>query len=115
MNTAARLESANKQTKTSVLASGELVAQAGVPIFRPLGRVTLRGRSTPVSIWEPVPDMPEAARENFAAKVDAAVRGEPEARNSLEKESINHPDDAALRNLVYRLEHQAEGGYFVLD
>ncbi len=115
MNTAARLESANKQTKTNVLASGELVAHAGVPIFRPLGRVTLRGRSTPLSIWEPVPDMPPENRTAFARMVDAAVRGDTKARRQLTELSVNHPDDAPLRNLVYRFEHEAEGGYFVLD
>ncbi|WP_415641684.1 CHASE2 domain-containing protein [Sphingomonas antarctica] len=115
MNTAARLESANKQTKTNVLASGELVARAGVPIFRPLGRVVLRGRATPISIWEPVPNLLAEKRTAFAHKVDAAVRGDATARADLERDSINHPDDAPLRNLVYRLEHEAEGGYFVLD
>ncbi|HTI31536.1 MAG TPA: adenylate/guanylate cyclase domain-containing protein [Sphingomonas sp.] len=115
MNTAARLESANKQTKTNVLASGELVAQAGVPIFRALGRVTLRGRSTPLSIWEPAPDMLADERESFSRIVDAAAKGDAKARVELEKMVINHPDDAPLRNLVYRFEHEAEGGYFVLD
>jgi adenylate cyclase len=115
MNTAARLESANKQTKTSILASGELVARAGVPIFRPLGRVTLRGRSTPLSIWEPVPYMAADERTAFAHKVDAAVKGDAKARAELESLAVNHPDDAPLRNLVYRFEHEAEGGYFVLD
>ena len=115
MNTAARLESANKQTKTSVLASGELVAQAGVPVFRPLGRVVLRGRATPIAIWEPMPQLSAEARTAFAHTVNAAVRGDEMARADLKRDSINHPDDAPLRNLVYRLEHEAEGGYFVLD
>ncbi len=115
MNTAARLESANKQTKTSVLASGELVANAGVPVFRPLGRVVLRGRATPIAIWEPVPTMSGEDRATFARTVAAAVKGDVAARTILAERSVKHPDDAPLRNLVYRLENEAEGGYFVLD
>ena len=59
MNTAARLESANKSLKTTILVSKEAKTQSTLDIFRPMGRIVLSGRATPVEVWEPVPEMPQ--------------------------------------------------------
>ena len=115
MNTAARLESANKQTKTSVLVSKEAVELSGLDYFRPMGRIVLRGRATPVMIYQPVPDMPEEERRSFSELATRAMAGDVSAITALREESAKHVKDAALENFVYRLEHQEEGGYFVLD
>jgi adenylate cyclase len=61
MNTAARLESANKSLKTTILVSSEAKRESGLSYFRPMGRIVLSGRSTPVEVWEPVPQMDDAA------------------------------------------------------
>jgi adenylate cyclase len=115
MNTASRLESANKQTKSNVLVSGEAAELSGLDWFRPLGRVVLRGRATPIDVLEPVPDMPAEARTHFQTLANAAIKGDVSAITALTKESAINPNDAALSNFVYRLSHQEEGGYFVLD
>lgn len=115
MNTAARLEAANKQTKSKVLASQEAIELAGVDWFRPLGRIVLRGRSTPLQVFEPVPDMDAAERKRFATLAEGAIRGDVSAITALNDESASHPEDYALANFVYRLAHQEKGGYFVLD
>ncbi len=114
MNTASRLESANKQLGTSILISRDAAERSGLKIFRALGTVEVRGRATPVDIVEPWPDDP-ATLAAFDAQVRQAVRGDPDANAALVRLSELRPDDAALRNLVYRLSHQTEGGYFVLD
>src|SRR5690606_13326609 len=44
MNTAARLESANKALDSGVMASREFAERAGIDWWRPMGRVVLRGR-----------------------------------------------------------------------
>jgi adenylate cyclase len=115
MNTAARLEAANKQTKSKVLASQEAVELAGVDWFRPLGRIVLRGRSTPLEVFEPVPNMDSAQRQTFAKMARGAIQGDVSAITALNDESASHPEDFALANFVYRLAHQEKGGYFVLD
>jgi adenylate cyclase len=115
MNTAARLESANKQTKSKVLASQEAVELAGVDWFRPLGRIVLRGRATPLEVYEPVPEMDKAERQRFAELAKKAIRGDVSAITALSDDSASHPEDFALANFVYRLAHQEKGGYFVLD
>lgn len=115
MNTAARLEAANKQTKSKVLASQEAVELAGVDWFRPLGRIVLRGRSTPLEVFEPVPNMDSSQRQTFAKLARGAIQGDVSAITALNDESASHPEDFALANFVYRLAHQEKGGYFVLD
>ncbi len=115
MNTASRLESANKQTKSNILVSREAVELSGLDIFRPLGRIVLRGRATPVEIFEPVPNMPNEERQNYTAIAKRAVSGDVSAVTALAEMSVRAPMDTALANFVYRLQHQEEGGYFVLD
>ncbi len=114
MNTASRLESANKQLGTSILISADAAERSGLEGFRALGTVEVRGRATPVDIVEPsTADRADLAE--FAQYVRAASRGEPDSRRILAEMATLHPNDAALRNLVYRLEHTTEGGFFVLD
>ena len=73
MNTAARLESANKALKTTMLVSDEAKRESTLDFFRPMGRIVLSGRATPVEVWEPVPDMDEALRGR-AERAVAALR-----------------------------------------
>ena len=115
MNTAARLESANKQTKSGVLVSETAVAKSGLDIFRPLGDVVLRGRGSKIGIYEPVPDMEPDARHAFTQQALKAIGGDAAALAMLQQTSKEAPKDLALANFVYRLTHAHEGGYYVLD
>lgn len=115
MNTASRLESANKQTKSNILISREAATLSGLDIFRSLGRVVLRGRATPIEIFEPATDLDAEARKRYAEIAARAIAGDVSAITELAELSAINPDDTALANFVYRLEHQEDGGYFVLD
>ncbi|GFM28449.1 adenylate/guanylate cyclase domain-containing protein [Novosphingobium sp. PY1] len=102
MNTAARLESANKSLGTSVVASGEFAERSGLDWWRPLGRVVLRGRAKPVDIFEPAPDFPAADREALADAV-ALIDSDPAAAaDRIDALASAHPEDPALRNLSER-------------
>jgi adenylate cyclase len=115
MNTASRLEAANKKLQTSVIASQEAVSRSGLDWWRPMGRITLRGRATPVDIFEPVPDMAGSALSHIRAMFDRVSRGDGQALAELEALAAESPDDAALRNLVYRMKSLKSGGSYVLD
>jgi adenylate cyclase len=115
MNTAARLESANKQLGTSVLVSGPAVARSGLSGFRALGRVVLRGRASAIDIHEPVPDMPEAERKAFDALALLAINGDGAALAQLAELAAARSDDKALAIFVHRLSNQKGTGYYVLD
>ncbi|WP_299328323.1 CHASE2 domain-containing protein [Parasphingopyxis sp.] len=115
MNTAARLESANKQTDTVMLASYEAVERVTKADFRCLGRVTLSGRATPVKIYEPVLEITAGS----AALVDKLFReyeeGDEQAREKIAELAAENPDDAALQNFANRLITTEPGGTYVLQ
>ena len=117
MNTAARLESANKQMKTRALASREALAGTDAAVFVPMGRVQLRGRSQPVDVFEPRPDLDERARAAIAALVTAHAEGKgtdyAAARDTLTAMAIN--DRASIDFLIQRLEATEAGDHYVLS
>ncbi len=114
MNTAARLEAANKPLQSSVMASREFVEQSDLGWWRAMGTVQLRGRAKPVDIFEPAPDFPAEDR----AKLDQAAKlahSDAVGASGLVQEVIDrHPDDLALRNLHQRIGKLDEGGAYVL-
>ncbi len=115
MNTAARLESANKQTGTNVLVSGPVVERAGLDIFRPLGRVVLSGRASALEIHEPVPQMPAAERHSFAELARRASDGDAAAVAEVVAKAEQASHDMALNRLAFRLINQKGRKYYVLD
>ena len=115
MNTAARLEGANKYLKTTVLVSETVVARSTLDIFRPIGRIAVSGRSTPLALYEPMPDM---AADERRALVDIYRRfdaGDRHALDDMRDYARAHPDDRATANLIDRLQHIGPGGSFVLE
>lgn len=102
MNTASRLEAANKSLGTSVIASREFAERSGLDWWRPLGRVVLRGRAKPVDVFEPAPDFPAADREALSAAVAMIDTDPAAAADRIEAIAAAHPDDGALRNLLER-------------
>jgi adenylate cyclase len=113
MNTASRLESANKYLHSTILVSAEARAGTDLDIFRPLGRVVLSGRATPVEVWEPVPHMPAEDRRRLTELWLAFEAGDGEALEALAA-FAGEREDAALADFVYRLREAGPGGHFVL-
>ena len=102
MNTAARLEAANKALDSGVMASREFVERSGLDFWRPMGRVLLRGRSRPVDLFEPAPDFPQedrAALYQAMILIDSDVEA---AISVISKLVEKHPGDTALVNLLER-------------
>ena len=114
MNCAARLESANKALKSTMLVSDEAKRASTLDIFRPLGRIVLSGRATPVMVWEPVPDMDAGRRGRLNALWEAFDAGDAAALAELESIAAEHKEDAALGDFVYRIREAGPGGHFVL-
>jgi len=114
MNTAARLEAANKSLDTTVLVSREAAERSGLNWYRPMGRIVLRGRSTPVEIFEPVPEWEEQKREAFSAMVAAHDQGEMDAVQRLTARIAEFGEDKAINNLIKRLQQIGKGESYVL-
>lgn len=115
MNTAARLEGANKPLDTRVLVSREAAERSGLDWFRPMGAVTLRGRKTPVEVFEPAPGMDEAQRDIVSQAVTAHAEGDVERVKALTDTMLEsaHDDDAVM-NLIQRLRQTHKGESYVL-
>src|SRR3546814_12427410 len=104
MNTASRLESANKSLKTGILISAEAAASAGRDDLVPMGRVTLRGRARPVDVFTPRPDLTGEQRARIAAMVAAHEAGEKSAYvTGATAAPTAYSQDAAILFLVKRL------------
>ena len=115
MNTAARLEAANKALESSVMASREFAEASGLDWWRQMGRVVLRGRAKPVDLFEPAPDFPAEDRAVLAEACAKAAADRNAARALAEAVAARHPEDFALRNLVRRMGDMDDGGTYVLD
>ncbi|SKB30449.1 adenylate/guanylate cyclase domain-containing protein [Sphingopyxis flava] len=116
MNTASRLESANKSLKTGVLISAEAAERSGRTDLVPMGRVTLRGRARAVDVFTPRPDLTEEQRARIAAMVAAHAAGEKSnyvtCATAVEAE---HAHDAAIMFLIERLKETERGESYVLS
>lgn len=115
MNTAARLESANKQTKTGVIASREAIERSGLDWWRPMGSIRLSGRAQPVDIYEPRPDAPSGQNAEIADILESLSNDHVDAVARLEILVNTNTDDIALQNLLYRVNNLEPGGYYALD
>jgi adenylate cyclase len=113
MNTASRLESANKALATTILVSKEAKERSSLDVFRPMGRIVLSGRATAVEVWEPVPHLPAEERRRLTELWLRFDGGDAAALAELEALAADK-EDAALANLVYRLREAGPGGDFVL-
>lgn len=114
MNTAARLEAANKALESRVMASREFAEQSELDWWRPMGRVVLRGRARPVDIMEPAPDFPRADRNKLHQAMILSETNNTGAVAVVEELVRSHPDDTALGNLLHRMKNLGEGRAYVL-
>lgn len=114
MNAAARLESANKQLETTVLIADTAAQGVTSVALRPMGRIAVRGRSTPIAVYEPVAEA-DAHVTRLTALLDQFDHHDEQALQHLQEVAASRPDDHALQHLIYRLKTVGPGGSFVLD
>ena len=116
MNTASRLEAANKSLKTGVLLSAEAAARSGRDDLVPMGRVTLRGRAQPVDLFTPRPDLVPERRARIAALVAAHAAGDKNAHvTAATALAAEFAQDASILFLIERLNETKKGESYVLS
>ncbi len=114
MNTAARLEAANKALDTSVMASREFAERTTLDWWRPMGKVVLRGRARPVELMEPAPKFSaedKAALSEAMALVSTRRNAAIEAVEALIERNLA---DKGLPNLLNRMNNLNEEDAYVL-
>ena len=114
MNTAARLEGANKYLKTRALISEYVRTHVSGDILRPMGRIVLSGRPTPITVWEPAPEMDAAIRAELTRLWEQFDGGDREALHAIEAIAAKYDKDVALAAFACRLREAGPGGHFVL-
>lgn len=116
MNTASRLESANKSLKTGILISAEAAARSGRDDLVPMGRVTLRGRAQPVDVFTVRPDLTPEARARVAALVAAHAASDKQAYVTCATALADaFGKDSSIMFLIERLNQTAKGESYVLS
>ena len=114
MNTAARLESANKALKTSVMASEDFASRTSLDWWRPMGKVVLSGRKRPVALLEPAPDFADDAKRELSKALEMLDKDQDSGLKMLEEICAKHPGDEGLADLVRRSADLDEAGAHVM-
>ncbi len=114
MNCAARLEGANKYLKTVALVSQEARDMSASTMFRPMGRIEVSGRSTPLVVWEPAPQMAEELRMLLSQLWTRFDQGDLSALDEIEQICLTHDKDVALAAFAVRLREVGPGGTYTL-
>jgi len=109
INTAARLETANKSLGTSICASSAVVEAIDGFHGRPIGDLLLRGRSEPVRAFEPLPVRPgeEDALDAYRRAFRLMEAGDEAAVSAFAALVGRFPSDALL---TFQLKRLLNGG-----
>jgi adenylate cyclase len=116
INTAARLEKANKQLGTRISISDSVVRQ--LPDFRgrPVGDLLLRGRSEPLRAYEPLqPDADDAALADYLRAFALLEARDPAALGAFATEVGKHPGDQLASFHLKRLLNGQTGTRIQMD
>lgn len=111
MNTAARLESANKQFGTRVSISGATAEGCPGFIGRKIGDIILKGKKEATPVFEPVPEAETESEEfqRYMAAYELMARTDRGARMAFEEYAADFPDDALAAFHLARLRDEQTG------
>ncbi len=111
VNTAARLEGANKYFGTRICVSGPVRALSPAHRFRPIASVVLKGKHEAVDVFEPLAaDSLEPALEAaYAAAYTLIERGDKGALAAVEDLAAHWPDDPLVEFHLQRLRRGETG------
>jgi adenylate cyclase len=115
INTAARLETANRQLGTNVCVSGATVSRCPTFTGRPAGTLHLKGKSQGVEVFEAVANG-DAGSPRMAAyqrAFDKMAAESPDALDAFEELVAAHPDDGLAAFHLARLRRGETGSTVV--
>ncbi|WP_287469124.1 adenylate/guanylate cyclase domain-containing protein [Hydrogenophaga sp.] len=119
VNTAARLESVNKQFGTLLCVSGTTLSACAPCPARPVGRLVLKGKTEALAVFEPVTDTDASERAPLAAyqaAFEALREGrDAEAAERLRALQAQWPHDPLVRLHAARLAAGERGDRIVLS
>jgi len=111
VNTASRLEGANKQFGTRLCVSSATAEACGVERFRPIGAIVVKGKDEPVTVYEPAPAAAlnghTASWPGYRMAYGLMERDDPAAQDALADLARQFPDDGLI---AFHLRRLQEGG-----
>lgn len=117
VNTAARLESVNKQLGTRITVSAATAAMCPHISFRPVGILVLKGKSEGIEVFQPIDEAEadsEAARAYLAA-FELLRAEDPAALEAFARLAERAPDDGLAAFHLRRLKRGERGVVAVLE
>ena len=111
INTAARLEGANKFFGTRIAVSENTVNEINEFLGRPIGKLILKGRSTGLMTFEPVSEEAYASQriQDYLKAYASLAANETAALSAFEELSRAYPDDPLVAFHLARLESGEHG------
>ena len=104
MNTAARMESANKIFGSTICLGPQVAQRCESGSVRPLGTIDVRGLSKPLTIFEPWPENADARwRLAYQAAMAAIDKDRKAALAQFEALAHALPDDGVVRQIADQL------------
>ena len=118
VNTASRLESANKQIGTTICLSAATLAGCPNAVVRPVGRLVLKGKTEAIQVFEPLTIEREKLYAPLASYLEAyrqlsTIGEEWAVKQTFEALSCRYPDDPLVLLYTCRL-RRGEGGDLIL-
>ena len=116
VNTAARLEGANKYVGTRICVSSETVMRSNAHRFRPSGTIYLKGKSTGIEAFEPLgEDAKQSCLEEYSRAFELLQVGDVNARQAFADLVKHQPGDNLAGFHLRRLENGESGADIVLS
>jgi Adenylate cyclase, family 3 (some proteins contain HAMP domain) len=111
VNTASRLESANKHLGTLICVSGAVASQCDGIAFRPIGALIAVGKSEAVDVFEPLPPgAPALAHlQKYLEAYERLQEHQPCARDAFATLAATDPSDGLVRFHAGRLANGESG------
>jgi len=116
VNTAARLESVNKQLGTWVCVSEDTLSGAPDTPTRPIGRLVLKGKTEPLMVYEPLfaPASATVVQDDaYLAAYQLLKASSPQALAEFEALAASRPDDGLVQFHLRRLRSGQQGEVIV--
>lgn len=114
INTASRLESANRHFGTRICLSEACAAGFAAGTFRPIGEVILKGKDIPVAVFTTWADLPAEDRRDYLEALDRLARGDSECARLWADLGVRLPDDGVIAFHGHRLRTGETGIIFRL-
>ncbi len=114
INTSSRLETANRHLGTRICVSGATVSACTNFTGRRIGRLLLKGKSTPIDAWEPLAAAESSSKAEYEAAYSRMATEAPDARDAFDRYCLRHPQDGLAQFHRQRLESGEVGDLVVL-